>query len=38
MMSTGIYSVDRSLFRYVAHGARDVRLLRHERTEALAGD
>jgi len=38
IMSTGIYSLDRSLFRYVAHGARDVRLLRHQAAEVVVPD
>jgi glutamine phosphoribosylpyrophosphate amidotransferase len=34
--STGIYSLDRSLFRYVAHGATDRRLVRERVTVSLA--
>lgn len=36
--STGIYSLDRSLFRYVAPGATNRRLVGHRRTVALDGD
>ena len=35
LASTGIYSLDRSLFRYVAPGAEDRRLVRSRSTVAL---
>ncbi|MCU0506397.1 MAG: class II glutamine amidotransferase [Chloroflexi bacterium] len=36
ILSTGIYSVDRSLFRYVCPEARDRRVVRQHRTASLA--
>jgi hypothetical protein len=36
LASTGIYSLDRSLFRYVASGAKDRRLVRLRSTVTLA--
>jgi glutamine phosphoribosylpyrophosphate amidotransferase len=38
LASTGIYSIDRSLFRYVAPGAIHRRVVRHGTTVALARD
>ena len=38
VVSTGIYSLDRSLFRFVAPGAADRRLVRLRTTVALDGD
>jgi hypothetical protein len=38
IVSTGIYSVDRSLFRFVAPGATDRRLVDRRATVALAAD
>lgn len=38
LASTGIYSLDRSLFRYVAPGAEERRLVRPRSTVALAPD
>jgi hypothetical protein len=38
MASTGIYSLDRSLFRFVAPGATDRRLVPRRTTVTLGGD